>query len=215
MKQSRLLTIATVVVVVLILASALVIPRLSGNGAQTAGADIDYAAQPYVGDPEAPAKVTVFFDFLCPHCANFAETVTSVLKREYVDDGQAAIYFVNFPVIAPQGMSRTLAMVGECVNRQGSDGFGILEPVLLRAQSTLNTPQRAYELAEQFVPGLDRAALEECVQGNETAALVDEDVQLARRLGVTGTPSVFVNGRLVSNATLANVRAAIEDAQPE
>ncbi len=215
MKQTRLLTIATVVVVVLILAAAIVIPRLSGNGAQAAGADIDYSSQPYVGDPAAPVKVAVFFDFLCPHCANFSETVTSVLKRDYVDEGQASIYFLNFPVIAPQGMSRTLAMVGECVNRQGSDGFGILEPVLLRAQSTLGNVQRAYELAEEFVPGLDRAALEQCVESNETAGLVDDDVQTARRLGVTGTPSVFVDGRLVANATLANVRSAIEDALPE
>ncbi len=215
MKQTRLLTIATVAVVVLILAAAILIPRLTGSETQAASAEIDYASQPYVGDPAAPVKVAVFFDFLCPHCANFSETVTSVIKREFVDEGQAAIYFLNFPVIAPQGMSRTLAMVGECVNRQGSDGFGILEPVLLRAQSTLNTTQRAYDLAAEFVPGLDRAALEQCVSGNETAGAVDADVQLARRLGVTGTPSVFVDGRLVANATLGNVRAAIEDALPE
>ena len=54
--------------------------------------------------------------------------------------------------------------------------------------------------AEQFVSGLDRAALEECVEGNETAALVDEDVQRARRLGVTGTPTVFVNGQRIDGS---------------
>lgn len=214
MKQSRTLTIATVVVVVLILAAAILIPRLSGGSAQAAGADIDYDSQPYVGDPAAPVKVAVFFDFLCPHCADYGETVTPVIKREFVEDGQAAIYFVNFPVIAPQGMSRTLAMVGECVNRQGSDGFGILEPVLLRSQATLTSPQRAYDLAAEFVPGLDRAALQQCVESNETAGLVDDDVQLARRLNVTGTPTVFVDGQRVANPTLANVRSAIEDALP-
>ncbi len=86
--------------------------------------------------------------------------------------------------------------------------------MLLRSQATLNSPQRAYDLAAEFVPGLDRAALQQCVESNETAGLVDDDVQLARRLNVTGTPTVFVDGQRVANPTLANVRSAIEDALP-
>src|SRR5690606_11382380 len=148
MNQSRTMTIATVAVVVLILAAAIVIPRLGGSE-QPAAATIDYSGQPIVGRDDAPVKMLVFFDFLCPHCATFSETVTSVLKREYVANGDLAIHFANFPVIAPQGMSRTLAILGECVNRQGRDGFGVLEPVLLRAQSTLTTVARAIDLAEE------------------------------------------------------------------
>lgn len=211
MNQSRTMTIATVAVVVLILAAAIVIPRLGGSE-QPAAATIDYSGQPIVGRDDAPVKMLVFFDFLCPHCATFSETVTSVLKREYVANGDLAIHFANFPVIAPQGMSRTLAILGECVNRQGRDGFGVLEPVLLRAQSTLTTVARAIDLAEEFVPGLDRPALESCVQGSQTASAVDADIQLARNLGVQGTPTVFVDGRLVSNPTLANVRSAVDAA---
>jgi len=211
MNRSRTMTIATAAVVVLILAAAILIPRLGGSASAQA-AEIDYSGQPFVGSADAPVRMLVFFDFLCPHCANFAETVSSVLRREYVSDGRLAIYFANFPVIAPQGMSRTLAIVGECVNRQGRDAFGQLEPVLLRAQSTLNTAARAIDLAEQAVPGLDRGQLEACVQGAETAGLVDDDVRLAQRLGVRGTPTVFVDGQLVANPTLANVRRAIDDA---
>src|SRR5690606_32628851 len=159
-----------------------------------------------------PGQMMVFLRFLCPRDGTLAEGVTSLPRREFVADGRRAIYFANFPVIAPQGMSRTLAIVGECVNRQGRDAFGQLEPVLLRAQSTLNTAARAIDLAEQAVPGLDRGQLEACVQGAETAGLVDDDVRLAQRLGVRGTPTVFVDGQLVANPTLANVRRAIDDA---
>jgi protein-disulfide isomerase len=210
--NQRTMTIATAAVVVLILAAAIVIPRLGGGTASAQAVEIDYTGQPYVGSPDAPVKMMVFFDFLCPHCANFAETVSSVLRREYVADGRLVIYFANFPVIAPQGMSRTLAMVGECVNRQGRDGFGQLEPVLLRAQSTLTNAARAIDLAAEYVTGLDRGLLESCVQSGETAGLVDADVRMAQRLGVQGTPTVFVNGQLVANPTLANMRRAIEDA---
>src|SRR5690606_15792297 len=120
MKQSQLMTIGTVVVVALILAAAIIIPRL-GGGSATAAA-IDYDSQPVAGSRDAPVKVAVFFDFLCPHCATFSDTVTPVLKREYVDDGTAAIYFLNFPAIDAV-LSRNLGMVGECVQRQGNDGF--------------------------------------------------------------------------------------------
>ncbi len=205
------MTIATAAVVVLILAAAVLIPRL-GGGAAAPVVQVDYTGQPFIGSPDAPVKMMVFFDFLCPHCAEFSETVTSVLKRDYVADGELAIYFANFPVIAPQGMSRTLAMVGECVNRQGADGFGLIEPVFLRVQSTLDSASRAYDLVEEFVPGIDRAALQSCVEGEETASAVDSDIKMAQALGVRGTPTVFVNGQLVASPSLAAVRGAIEDA---
>src|SRR5690606_3140895 len=101
--------------------AAIIIPRLGGGGTAEA-ASIDYDSQPVAGSRDAPVKVAIYFDFLCPHCATFSETVTPILKREFVDDGTAAIYFLNFPVIDAV-LSRNLAMVGECVQRQGNDGF--------------------------------------------------------------------------------------------
>lgn len=218
MKQSQLMTIGTVVVVALILAAAIIIPRLGGASPAAPVAEIDYDAQPVAGTRDAPVKVAVFFDFLCPHCANFGETVTPVLKREFVEDGTAAIYFLNFPVIDPV-LSRNLAMVGECVQRQGNDGFVTIEPIFLRAQQAfaqLRTAQamtdHAIELATQYVPAIDAGALRACVEGSETGGAVDADAAAARRIGITGTPSVLVNGVQVTNPTLANLRAAIQDA---
>lgn len=216
MKQSQLMTMGTIVVVAIILAAAIVIPRL-GGGAATA-AEFDYDSQPVSGSRDAPVKVAVFFDFLCPHCATFSETVTPVLEREFVDDGTAAIYFLNFPVIDAV-LSRNLAMLGECVQRQGNDGFVAIEPVFLRSQQTfaqLRTAQamtdHGIELASQFVPGIDTTALRTCVEEAQTGDEVDADVTTARQNGVTGTPSVFVDGVQVSNPTLANIRTAIQNA---
>lgn len=216
MKQSQLMTIGTVVVVALILAAAIIIPRLSGGSA--AAAAIDYDAQPVSGSRDAPVKIAVFFDFLCPHCATFSETVTPVLEREFVADGTAAIYFLNFPVIDAV-LSRSLAVLGECVHKQGNDGFVAIEPIFLRSQQTFAQLRTAaamtahgIELASQYVPGIDTAALSTCVEEAETGSEVDADVTAGRQNGVTGTPSVFVDGVQVSNPTLANIRSAIEKA---
>lgn len=217
MKQSQLMTIGTVVVVALILAAAIIIPRLGGGGTAEA-AGIDYDSQPVAGSRDAPVKVAIYFDFLCPHCATFSETVTPILKREFVDDGTAAIYFLNFPVIDAV-LSRNLAMVGECVQRQGNDGFVTMEPIFLRSQQAFaqlrSAPamtDHAIELAAQYVPGIDTAALRTCVEESEAGPAVDADVTTARQNGVTGTPSVFVDGVQVTNPTLGNIRSAIQNA---
>lgn len=211
MKQSQLMTIGTIVVVALILAAAIIIPRLGGATPTPVAAELDYDSQPVAGSRDAPVKVAVFFDFLCPHCATFAETVTPVLKREFVEDGTAAIYFFNFPVVDPV-RSRSMAIVGECVQQQGNDGFVTIEPIFLRSQSSLNSTDRAVELATQYVPAIDEGLLRTCVDENQTAAAVDADVAAARQAGITGTPSILVNGEAVANPTLGNIRSAIQDA---
>jgi len=218
MKNTQTLTIVTVAVVAVILLAAIIIPRLGGNTVKVAAGDFNYAAQPVAGSPDAPVKVAVFFDFLCSHCAEFGESVTPVIKREFVDPGTAAIFFYNFPVIDPV-ISRSMGMVGECVYQQSNDAFVGLEPVLLRSQSVLaslgtNTAitARAIRLALDYAPTLDGAALDTCVSGAATGPAVDADVALARSLELGGTPSVLVNGVLVANPTLDNVRRAIESA---
>lgn len=217
MKNTKNLTIVTVAVVAVILLAAIIIPRLGGSTA-VASAALSYASQPVAGSPDAPVKVALFFDFLCSHCAAFREDVTPVLKREFVDTGKAAIYFFNFPVIDPV-ISRSMGMVGECVYQQSNDAFLTIEPVLLRSQSALAglgtnaaITARAVGLALEYAPALDAAGLNTCVTESATGPAVDADAAIARTLQLGGTPSVLVDGVLVSNPTLANVRRAIESA---
>lgn len=208
--NSQRLTLISVIVAVLVVAAIAIVPRLtaSGNGAS---ADIDYDSQPYIGSADAPVKIAVFFDFLCPHCASFSETITPVLKREFVDTGQAAIYFLNFPVVNPI-VSRDLAMVGECIYQQSNDAFGVLEPVLMRAQSSLRDRDRAIDLALQTYPDLNGSELRQCASSEAAGAAVASDVAVATALQLTGTPSVAVNGTVVTNPSLAGVRQAVENA---
>lgn len=202
------LTLITIVIAVLVVAGVLIAPRLGGAAAS---GEIDYAAQPVAGSPDAPVKVAVFFDFLCPHCASFSETVTPIIKREFVDTGTASLYFLNFPVV-DAARSRALAVLGECVYQQDNDAFIELEPIMLRAQNELGNIGRATDIALTYAPTLDEATLRTCVNESQTADAVDADVAATRTFGLTGTPSVIVNGTVVSNPTLANVRRAIENA---
>ncbi len=210
--NSQRLTLLTIVVAVLVVLAAVIVPRLTSSSAAPV-ATIDYASQPHAGSADAPVKVAVFIDFLCPHCADFSENTAPQLLREFADTGKAAFYYLNFPVIDPAVRSRYLAVLGECVYQQSNDAFVTLEPILMRAQNDVaRNTSRALDLAIQYGPQLNADQLRQCVNGNETARDVVADEAAARQANLTGTPSVLVNGVLVSNPTVANIKRAIETA---
>ncbi|MBX3141770.1 MAG: thioredoxin domain-containing protein [Trueperaceae bacterium] len=210
--NSQRLTLLTIVVAVLVVLAAVIVPRLTSSSAAPV-ATIDYASQPRAGSADAPVKVAVFIDFLCPHCAEFSENIAPQLLRDFADTGKAAFYYLNFPVIDPAVRSRYMAVLGECVYQQSNEAFVTLEPILMRAQNDIaRNTSRALDLAIQYAPQLAADQLRQCVSGSETARDVTADEAAARQANLTGTPSVLVNGVLVSNPTVANISRAIENA---
>ncbi|MCW5819537.1 MAG: thioredoxin domain-containing protein [Trueperaceae bacterium] len=134
--NSQRLTLLTIVVAVLVVLAAVIVPRLTSSSAAPV-ATIDYASQPRAGSADAPVKVAVFIDFLCPHCAEFSENIAPQLLRDFADTGKAAFYYLNFPVIDPAVRSRYMAVLGECVYQQSNEAFVTLEPILMRAQNDI------------------------------------------------------------------------------
>jgi protein-disulfide isomerase len=202
------LTIVTVAVAVLAVAAILLVPQLTS--APQASADVEFPTQPRIGAADAPVTVAVFEDWLCPSCASFEANVMPTIKREYVDTGRVQLVFVNFLVIS--GSDR-VALLGECVYQQSNDAFWEMKAPLYRAQGELRDPRRARELALTYAPGVDGRQLDGCLEEPSNLEAARADTRLAQSLGLTGTPSVLVNGTAVS-PTLAEVRRAIDAALP-
>jgi protein-disulfide isomerase len=207
---SRPVILATLAVAILAVAALFVVPRVTAAGADAAGADLALDAQPRSGPADAPVDVVVFLDFLCPHCASFAEDVQPRLEREYVETGAAALYAMNFVVIGPE--SERIAHVGECVRDQDDDAYWAFETAAFRSQSGLSE-STALELATEYAD-VDADELRACVAEDRRLDAVRADVATAQRLGLTGTPSVLVNGAQV-DATYGGVSSAIEAALAE
>lgn len=203
----RSLMLVTLVVAILAVAAVFVVPRL-GGGATASGVDLALDQQPRKGAEGAPVEVVVFADFLCPHCATFAESVAPRLEREYVDEGLAAMYAMNFVVIGPE--SERIAQVGECVHAQDDDAFWAFETAAFRSQSSLDEA-RAISLALEYTGGIDEAELRACVAEDRGLDAVRADGATAQELGLRGTPSVLVDGEQV-DATYDGVAAAIDAA---
>ncbi len=200
--------IVTLVAAIAVVAAIVVVPRLGSSGASAQGTGPSLDAQPRLGAADAPVDIVVFEDFLCPHCATFAESVAPRIERQFVEEGDVAYYSKNFVVIGPE--SERIAQVGECIFEQGNDAFWTFEKVAFRSQSGL-TEARAIELADEYVEDLDVEELRACIDEGRGLEAVRSDVDDAQALGVQGTPTVFVDGEQV-RAGYDDIAAAIEAA---
>lgn len=215
---ARRLTVATATV--LVLAAAIVAAFVLFGGSSTPSgspADVDFRLdeQPMIGDPDAPATIVAFEDFKCPVCQRFEETVYPRVVRDVIDTGRAKMYFINFQFLGPDSV--TAGIAGECAYRQDEAAFWEYKTVIYRAQGPENetwaTPSRLVELAS-FLGDLDTDALRTCIEERRYEEEVERDSELARQAGATGTPTIVVNGEILSSWSFDAIRSAVDAAQP-
>lgn len=146
--------------------------------------DIDVDDDPSLGPPDAPITIVEFSDFNCPYCKRFHGETFPALLAAYPDQ----IHFVyrDFPVVG----GFEAAQAAECANEQG--GFWPFHDLLLSGnEPTLNA--NAYGVYADEL-GLDSQALLDCVESGQFTDEVEADARYASGLGVTGTPTFFING---------------------
>jgi len=143
------------------------------------------------GFPRRGAKVprftiVEFADYQCPHCAKAASVLERIIER-FPEDVQ--VIYMDFP-INRSGISRVVAEGAACAQRQGE--FWAYHDLAFEQQSSLDRASPA-DFAKRL--GLDEAAFADCLNGRGSKAQVARAEQEARRLGLSATPSIFVNGR--------------------
>lgn len=161
------------------------------------------------GDPNAPVVVEVYADFQCPWCRRFTLGPERRLEEEYVRRGEVLLVFRHFAFLGEE--SRWAAEAAECANEQGR--FWDYHDKLFEEQSGENVGTFRKENLKRFAAelGLDTQQFNQCLDSGKYAVKVQEETLEGRRRGVRGTPTVFVNGRLVERAGRYEVlREAIE-----
>lgn len=200
MKSPQKLTIATAIILILAILGVIIYVKLP-KGNNNNSIDINYSQQPVLGDRNAPVKVVLLEDFLCPHCASFTDGAFLQLKREYADNNKVAFFFINFPLGSFGPPSTISAQAVECVYAQDNNAFWEFKTLLMRSQRKVDyTAQGLAKLANDYIPNLDSAELEICIEENKYGAEVTNDRTLAQKVA-TSTPTVLVNGEVAVNAT--------------
>ncbi len=148
--------------------------------------DIAIEGYPSKGNPEAKVTLVEFADYQCPHCKTASKAVKKLLER-YGD--QLQVVYRDFP-INPSGISRKVAEAAVCADQQGQ--FWPFHDLAFERQSYLKAIKPDM-LAQQL--GLDMDKFNSCFALPETKARVTASLEEGQRLGISGTPTFFINGR--------------------
>ena len=164
---------------------------------------------PVLGDPSADVTVRVFEDYACPHCATYSLDVFPRIREEFVDPGEVRYEFHDFPIPVSERWSWTVASAARGVQDETD------------VEAFFEFGHAAFENQSSYSLGLLRrlagdVGAPECAVWNDARnesyrPVVETDRALAREIGVSGTPAVFVNGESAT-PTYEGVADAIERA---
>jgi len=166
--------------------------------------------QPSLGSVDAPVTIIAFTDYQCPSCAAMHPALERLVK-EYGD--KVRLVTRDFP-LSQHAEAFKAAEAAEAARDQGR--YWEYVQILLRNQSALGVDKLkgyASELA------LDRTRFDNALDSGKFAESVQRDIEDGMKLGINGTPTVFINGRRVSakgyDELKASVEAAFKDAAPK
>ncbi|MGD0020242.1 MAG: thioredoxin domain-containing protein [Candidatus Limnocylindrales bacterium] len=165
-----------------------------------------------LGSADAKVTIDAWEDFRCTACFDFTMDVEPKLVDNYIKTGKAKLVYHDLIVIDNGSVteSRDAANAALCANDQGK--FWPFHDWLFTNQSPREAPgaftlDRLVEIGASA--GLDKTAFEPCVRNGTHLAEVAAE-QGAAPSDASGTPAVYVNGKIVTNATYDNVAAAID-----
>lgn len=169
----------------------------SAPQAPAAKVDVSAGGGAMMGSEEAPVTIIEFSDFQCPFCERLYSQTLPQIKSQYIDAGKVKFIYRHFPLSFHEN-ARPAAIAAECVRQVSDDAVFFEYHDLIFTNQALLNKDNLKVWAQQV--GVDMAKWGDCFDNSKTASKVDRDEQDGRVAGVSGTPAVFINGRLVSGA---------------
>ena len=147
----------------------------------------------YLGKENAPVTIIEYVSLTCPHCRAFHQKTFPYLKKNYINKGKVRYIVREFPIGRSAGNAaivtrcgspkRYFQMVGLFLNNQAK---WVSQEVRLDA---------IYAVASRS--GLKRAEFDRCMKDQALIDKLNEIKNRGRKLGVTGTPTFFINGEKI------------------
>jgi len=162
------------------------------------------------GPKDAKVTIVEWSDFQCPFCAKGYTTLEQQVLKEYGD--KVKFCFKDFP-LGFHPWAEPAAIAAECVREQKAEAYWKVYDGLFQNQKDVN-PSNVKEKAWSFAEPekIDKAKFDECFDNKKTQAGVKSDMAEGSAVGVTGTPSFVINGRLLVGAQpFEQFKAVIDD----
>jgi protein-disulfide isomerase len=159
---------------------------------------------PFKGPAAAPVTLALFSDFQCPFCSQVPGLVDQLLKAY---PKEVKFVYKEFPLVTIHQNAMPAARAAVAAGKQGK--FWEMHDKLFANQRALqadNLKQYAKDI------GLDATKFEQDLASPDVQKEIDEDVKLAQQSQVSGTPTLFLNGKRVTNRTFEGLKQMVEEA---
>ncbi len=155
---------------------------------------IESGDAPSVGPANASVTLVEFSDFQCPFCGRIVPAIDGV-RKNYGD--KVKLIFRQFPLNSIHPFAQKAAEAALCAREQGK--FWEMHDLLFKEQDKLEVADLKDKASRV---GLKADAFAACLDGSKMADKVAAEVALGTKIGVSGTPSLFLNGRQVPGGAI-------------
>lgn len=161
------------------------------------------ATGPSTGPADAKVTIVMFSDFQCPFCLKVMPSVREVMARYPTS---VRLVYRHLPLTGLHPNAYSAAEAAVCADRQQQ--FWPFLDALFEHQKQLGA-ELYTATARQL--HLDDAAFSACLKSGEAKPTIDADVTAADEIGITGTPALLINGRLLAGYAPASAITKIID----
>jgi protein-disulfide isomerase len=176
----------------------------AANAAPIRRVDVSTDDDPSIGPADAPVTIIEFSDYQCPYCQVWYKQVYQQLLASYPNKIRFVYRDLPLPM-HPEAIPA--AEAAECADEQGA--YWKYHDALFTQQNGLN--RAAYEQYAADL-GLDTKAFVACLDSHRYQAEIQADASDATRVGISGTPSFVVNGRILIGALpFSEFKAVIDE----
>ena len=169
-------------------------------------ADINIVGSPFLGIAKAPVIIVLFTDFECPFCSKVAPLLEQVLAK---NPDTVKIVLKNLPL----GMHQFADPAARAALAAGEQGkFWEFHNALfaLPAQNIALSEKAIEDIAVKL--GLKMEQFKSDMASPKIRQKLDQDIMDAQKAGITGTPSIFVDGHPLRERTVEDFQKKIDAA---
>jgi len=181
---------AIIIAVVLIIVGSMGIPAEEEASPQPSPSSLTDGT--VRGSPNAPITIVEFSDFQCYFCQEFANITLRKLENTYIETGKVRL--VHRHSISYGEESMLAALASECAAEQGK--FWPYYDLLMGARASPKVIDLTRDRLEGFARelGLDISQFNASLDSGRYREKITQDYNLGEELGITGTPTFFING---------------------
>ena len=149
---------------------------------------------PSTGPTDAKITLIEFADFECPSCRQLDRALRDLLPKH----PEIRFVYKDFPLTTIHPWAMTASLAGQCTAQQNPASFWKIHDIIFDSQDLI-TPSNVWEKMADFATqiGLNVETFRACMANPDTTHEIEKTTAEGQDLNVTGTPTIFVNGRRI------------------